>query len=127
MSDQEEMNKRITDASGNVSDSDHLVSFLYELMRDDITPGKIEKIVRTSLHEGPTEFCNGWLAQYAQDVAKRLRSTPPIGEPHHCEFFDDLDRTAMKDCQGDGHQECRRCERLDPESDMIIQLENERG
>lgn len=115
-------NARIREASNSVDDSDHLVSFLYELMRDHVPTGTIEKVVQASLH-GKTEFCNGWLAQYAQDVAKRLRSTPPIGEPHHCEFFDDLDRTAVKDCQGDGHYECRKCERLDPESLMLTQSE----
>ena len=48
----------------------------------------------------------------------------PIAEPRHCEFFDDLDRTALKDCQGDGHYECRKCERLDPESLMIVGQED---
>lgn len=64
---------QISKGMETVTDADHLVSFLYELMRDHVPIGIIEGVVKTSLHKGETEFCNGWLAQYAQDVAKRLR------------------------------------------------------
>jgi hypothetical protein len=65
--------------SKQVNDSDPLVSFLYELMRDHVVPGIIEEVVRTSEHQplGGTTFCNSGLALYAQEVATRLRGQRP--------------------------------------------------
>jgi hypothetical protein len=67
----------ITKRSGSVNakgDTARLVSFLYELMRDYITPGDIEKIVRNSTgpKSGKVKFCNGYLANYSKDIANRL-------------------------------------------------------
>lgn len=63
--------------SNNVITSDPLVSFLYELMRDHVVPGTVEKIVqedRFHLEEKrEISLSNGYLAQYAEDVAARLR------------------------------------------------------
>lgn len=70
-----ESNDGLSQRSGAVETEDPLVSFLYELMRDHIPPGKIEKICRESqiTPGGPHTLCNGHLARYAQDVADRLR------------------------------------------------------
>lgn|SRR5690606_32968157 len=50
-----------------------LVSFLYELMRDHLPCGTVEKLVND---ENPNnidiEFSNGYLARYAEDLANRL-------------------------------------------------------
>jgi hypothetical protein len=50
------------------------VAFLYELMRDHLPPGKVEELVRNSVdHQGERwEFTNGYLAMYADDLARRL-------------------------------------------------------
>ena len=65
---------RIKKKSGNVSSDSHLVSFLYELLRDHLPASTVEEIVLNST--GPntekTNFCNGYLAKYAQDLADRL-------------------------------------------------------
>lgn len=59
--------------SGNFSNSDSLVQFLYELMRDHVPPGVVEKLVMESVRPGQvTQYSNGWLAQYALDVARRI-------------------------------------------------------
>lgn len=58
--------------SGSVTSSDPLVSFLYLLMRDHVTPGSIEELVRESKPE-EAQYTNGWLASYAKDLADRLR------------------------------------------------------
>ncbi len=71
-----EENTKMRKRSGNIESSDPLVSFLYELMRDHLPPGKVESIVRDSLHP-ETKFTNGWLASYAEDVATRLRRAAP--------------------------------------------------
>ena len=57
---------------------DPLVSFLYELMRDHVPLGVVEKVVRNS--ELPSEgdtfvLSNVHLARYAEELAIRLRPT----------------------------------------------------
>lgn len=54
--------------------NDKLTSFLYELMRDHMPCGIVEKLVQTSQSDGESvEYTNGYLAQYAQNLAKKLR------------------------------------------------------
>lgn len=53
---------------------DPLVAFLYQLMRDYITPGKVEKVMQDQ--EEVEEYyvlSNGFLARYAEDIVDRLR------------------------------------------------------
>ncbi len=73
--EQEAENDALRERSGNARSGDRLVSFLYELMRDCLTPGAVERLVRASQcsEEEPTFFCNGYLADYAKDLAARLR------------------------------------------------------
>lgn len=61
--------------SGEVNGSVALISFLYEILRDCIQPGDLEPIVQGIEGEGlgaNVHYSNGWLALYAEDVAKRL-------------------------------------------------------
>ena len=58
--------------SGQVNFDDRLTSFLYELMRDHLPAGKVEELVRNSA-DPDVAYTNGWLAQYANDLAKRLQ------------------------------------------------------
>ena len=60
--------------SGQVTSNNKLTSFLYELMRDEIPPGKIEQLVQNSEQIGETVYTNGWLALYAEYLAKRLQA-----------------------------------------------------
>lgn len=55
------------------STKDPLVSFLYELMRDHVTPGVVEKVMSQTVPFTEHRLCNGYLASYAEDIAKRLR------------------------------------------------------
>ncbi len=68
------MDKNLFERSGSVSDDDVLVAFLYTLMRDHVVPGVIERIVNDvyNFKDHKVEYANGYLAQYAQDVASRL-------------------------------------------------------
>lgn len=59
-------------ASGTVAVDSKLVSFLYELMRDHVTPGTIEKVLIESEYESEVTYCNGFLAEYAINIAERL-------------------------------------------------------
>jgi hypothetical protein len=63
--------------TGNVGSSSKLVSFLYELMRDHVAAGVVEKIMFNLSMEKTKhlKFCNGHLAKYAKDVARRLGDT----------------------------------------------------
>lgn len=65
-------NQELYRRSGEVKSTDPLVGLLYVLMRDHVAPGTVEKIIQDC---GPEEtmYTNGWLATYAQDLAKRLR------------------------------------------------------
>lgn len=58
--------------SGNIQIKSKLVSFLYELMRDHLPIGVVEKIVNSSEDESEVLYTNGWLAKYAEDIANRL-------------------------------------------------------
>ena len=65
----------IRERSGSVNSDDKLVAFFYLLMRDHLTPGVIEDIMRMLADTAgdTTQFSNGWLAKYADDVARRLK------------------------------------------------------
>jgi len=72
--------ERMRKASGRIDDSRLIVAFLYTLMRDLVPPGRIEHMMLevSNAHDydksefTKNEYTNGWLAQYAQDVAQRL-------------------------------------------------------
>lgn len=64
--------KAMRERSGRVQIDSKLVSFLYQLMRDHVTPGVIEEVLNDSVHESDVVYTNGWLAKYAEDIAKRL-------------------------------------------------------
>lgn len=52
-----------------------LVALLYLLLRDHVHPGDLENMVQRDEHKPEPYAChlsNGWLAQYAEDLAKRL-------------------------------------------------------
>lgn len=65
--------KRIRKKSGNIDYNNKLIAFLYILMRDDITPGRIENIMINHIFDAKSEYSNGWLAKYAEDIAERLK------------------------------------------------------
>lgn len=67
-----EINDGLRERSGHVEINSKLVSFLYDLMRDHLPPGKVEELVRAST-ESEVLYSNGWLAKYAQDIANRLK------------------------------------------------------
>jgi len=69
----------LAERSGNVEGNCLLAEFLYDLMRDYVPVGVIEKIiVSNKLSGGKKLYCNGFLATYAKDVANRLleKETP---------------------------------------------------
>jgi hypothetical protein len=72
-----EEQQALFERSGAQITHNRLVSFLYELMRDHTPPGVVEGLVNSS-QKLPCTMTNGWLAAYAEDVAKRLEE--PDGE-----------------------------------------------
>lgn len=66
----------IRQRSGDIQSDDPLVSFLYDLMRDHVPVGVVETLVSDAMQvqKGGAYYTNGWLAQYAIDAAKRLRT-----------------------------------------------------
>lgn len=62
--------------SGFVDSTDPLVSFLYILMRDHVPAGVVEEITRNHCEKDLSDanFCNGFIANYAKDVARRLQN-----------------------------------------------------
>jgi len=65
---------RMRAASGRIDSRRKLVSFLYILARDHMTVGAIEGlwINHVEPDRGKSMFTNGWLAQWADDLADRL-------------------------------------------------------
>jgi len=68
-------NKDLRERSGSVNIRSRLTSFLYDLMRDHLTPGVVEELVQESIAI-EVSYTNGYLAQYAFDMAKRLEPYP---------------------------------------------------
>lgn len=69
----EEHNKKLQQRSGEISSSDPLVGFLYDLMmRDHMQPSDMEDLVRNQT-KNETKFSNGYLAKYAIDLVERLK------------------------------------------------------
>ena len=66
--------------SGNVTYSSKLVSFLYGLLRDHLAAGSVEELVQDS-QVAEVTYTNGWLADYALDVANRLKDEVPPKVP----------------------------------------------
>lgn len=68
----------LRERSGNYTTEDRLIQFIYLLARDAVPLGQIEKIMR-EIQANPrhatfsTALTNGHLAQWAADVAERLR------------------------------------------------------
>jgi hypothetical protein len=62
----------LRERSGQVRSDDPLVSFLYQLMRDHLASGVVEGLMGDA-EKQPILFTNGWLANYAKDIAERLR------------------------------------------------------
>lgn len=61
--------------SGRVAGHNRLVSFLYLLIRDKLPAGTVEEVVRELNHPGEeARYSNGWLATYAEDIAKRIQT-----------------------------------------------------
>lgn len=75
MSIDDDYMKKLRERSGDIESEDPLVTFLYILMRDHVTPGVIEGIMfeHVQYDEGGNKFTNGWLANYCKDIAERLR------------------------------------------------------
>lgn len=69
-------NEDMRDRSGNVTIKCKLTSFLYDLMRDHLAVGEIEELIQDSTPDEVT-YTNGWLAQYAHDLARRLLNELP--------------------------------------------------
>lgn len=89
--EQKRESARMRAASGEVDDSRPLVAFLYVLLRGGkLSPGDVETVLdeQMDLTAESYQFCNGWLAAYAQDITDRLhRPAPKITE-------------AIRDCGG---------------------------
>lgn len=84
MADRTVQDQELFERSGRVIGHNPLVSFLYDLMRDHLPPGVVERLVREATPGGSatphghwaTTYTNGWLAEYAKDVATRLQGGP---------------------------------------------------
>ena len=68
-------NISMRERSGKVNSDKMMVGFLYELMRDHLPVGTVERLIRNNAVEGCDEFnfSNGWLAEIAKDMAKRIQ------------------------------------------------------
>ena len=72
--------EELREASGKVTYADPLTSFFYQLIRDELPAGIVEKVIQQVINE-PVEGCiftNGWLAEYAHNLAERLRQADTV-------------------------------------------------
>ena len=49
-----------------------LVTFLYILMRDEVTPGTVAGIIQDHVLDLPTTYTNKHLEAYAREIAEKL-------------------------------------------------------
>jgi hypothetical protein len=69
--------ERLREESGSIVGTDPLLNFFYLLARDELPVGSVEKIlgaVEISQSRGTAKYTNGWLAEWAQNAASRVRS-----------------------------------------------------
>lgn len=86
----EGLNRQMRLESGSVNDTSPVVCFLYHLMRDKLTPGQVEELLDSMSPDGTEyQFTNGWLAQYAQNIAVRLGAIPSSSDVGVREARDD--------------------------------------
>lgn len=68
-------NDQLIEDSGNIEYSDNLTSVFYQLLRDYIPAGQLEKVVREVAAEPEVRtYSNGFLAQYANNLANYVAS-----------------------------------------------------
>lgn len=68
-------NEELREKSGKWNTNSKLANFLYLLMRDELSCGTVEKLVRQA-EKGENhviQFTNGYLGQYASLLNKRLK------------------------------------------------------
>ena len=65
-------NEELRERSGNINCTSSLVGFIYTLLRDHLPAADVEKLVRDSIIESNCNYSNGYLANYAVDIAERL-------------------------------------------------------
>lgn len=118
-----EENTRLCIQSGKARDARPLVAFLYDLLRDHVSPGTVEEMVRVQFEPSATfregspdsyTFTNGWLAKYAQDIAARLTKEDHLKTA----FFDAADQAGLAHvamCKG-----WRKGTSVDAKSDPIL-------
>jgi hypothetical protein len=70
--DRKQETDTLRERSGHIEMDSKLVAFLYELMRDHLPPGVVERLVQDS-QISECLYTNGWLAKYAEDLANRLK------------------------------------------------------
>ncbi len=68
------MNKGLKERSGEIVSDDPLVAFVYLLLRDHLTAGDVEELMKACEEGDGFEFTNGFVAGHAIDVARRLQS-----------------------------------------------------
>lgn len=91
MADRGEQDQALFERSGRSVGRSPLVSFLYDLMRDHLPAGVVERLVRDAVVVGEktphghwaTTYTNGWLAEYAKDLAARLTEGMREVEPYN--------------------------------------------
>jgi len=67
--------KNLREKSGEFTTYSLLAVFFYELMRDEVTPGRVEALMISCQKQDPikgVKLTNGWLAQYAEYCVDRL-------------------------------------------------------
>jgi hypothetical protein len=109
---------RMHQASGSVMDTRPLVAFLYQLLRDHLVAGTVERLADGATATGlPIRYTNGWLARHCQDLADRL-TAPPLDleqlDPVHWVISREVNRGAFRTVCGLTH--------LDQESQRDIKL-----
>lgn len=82
-------------ASGKIKDSRPLVSFLHDLIRDHLAFGVVEELLQDAIDFVESDdhlYANGFLAQYAQNVADRLGVRLGVTGEERDNRFEAIDR-----------------------------------
>lgn len=69
-------NTEIVEESGGFESDCPLTSLFYDLLRDEISPGRLQHLVTAAIcHNKSVKYTNGWLARYANYLASQFRPT----------------------------------------------------
>lgn len=98
--------------------SEKLVAFLYILMRDELVPGTVAKILHEHVEKLDADlyivrYTNSFLEAYAREIAEKLVAPQGLVKP--CFDIDEVLREGYPSVDSDLNYQCQKCGKQIPQ------------